>query len=410
MTGKQLAKIPRRDIARGRGHTEFMSDVKSAAILDANPWAGTTLLLLILLMAVGYWWASNALLDEVTIGNGRVIPSSREQIIQSLEGGILAEMRVREGDVVDKDQVLLRIDDTRFGASFRETNARITALRASIARLRAEATGGTPAFPPEVRGDQARIETELFNSRRQQLDESLVALKRSHQLADSELQMTAPLVQKGVVAEVELLRLQRQVNELKASLQERLNKFRAEARAELAKNESELTAISEGNTARADQVKRTIVRAPLRGTVKNIRLNTIGGVVQPGMDIMEIVPLEDQLLIEARIKPSDVAFLRPGLPATVKITAYDYSIYGGLEASLEQISADTIRDEKKPEESYYKIQVRTRRSYLQDKDGKALPIIPGMTATVELLTGHKTVLDYLLKPLLKAKDTALRER
>ena len=360
-------------------------------------------------MAAGYFWASNAVLDEVTIGAGRVIPSSREQVIQSLEGGILAEMAVREGDVVDKDRVLLRIDDTRFGASFREANSRITALQAANARLRAEASGGAPAFPAGVRADQARLETELYNSRRLQLEESLAALKRSHQLADEELQMTAPLVKKGVVSEVELLRLQRQVNELRANLQERRNKFRADARADLAKNEADLAAIAESNTARADQVKRAVIRSPMRGTIKNIRITTVGGIIQPGQDIMEIVPLDDQLLIEARIRPADVAFLRPGLPAMVKITAYDFSIYGGLEASLEQISADTIRDEKKPDESYYRIQVRTRRSSLQGKDGP-LPIIPGMTATVEILTGHKTVLDYLLKPLLKARDSALRER
>lgn len=410
MPGKEIVTITRRDLARGRGHTEFMSDVKAATLLDATPWAGITLLLLVALMAVGYYWADNALLDVVTVGSGRVIPSSREQLIQSLEGGILAELRVREGDVVDKDQVLLRIDDTRFGAPFREAHSRITALRAANARLRAEASGGAPVFPGDVRADQVRLETELYNSRRQQLEEGLAALQRSYQLADEELQMTAPLVQKGVVSEVDLLRLQRQVNELRANLQERRNKFRADARAELAKNEAELAAIAESNTARADQVKRTVIRSPMHGTVKNIRVTTVGGIIQPGQDIMEIVPLDDQLLIEARIKPSDVAFLRPGLAAMVKITAYDYSIYGGLEAALEQISADTIRDEKKPDESYYRIQVRTKQPHLQNKDGSPLPIIPGMTATVELLTGHKTVLDYLLKPLLKTKDSALRER
>ena len=410
MNGKNLVSISRRDLARGRGHTDYMPGAKAAALLDVTPWAGSTLLLLILIAAAGYYWADYAVLDEVTVGTGRVIPSSREQVIQSLDAGILAELRVHEGDVVDKDQVLLRIDDTRFGASYREANSRIGALRASIARLRAEATGAAPAFPPDLRADLVRIETELYNSRRQQLEESLTALKRSYQLADDELQMTAPLVQKGVVSEVELLRLQRQVNDLRANLQERQNKFRADARAELAKNEAELAAISESTVARADQVKRTIVRSPMHGTVKNIRLTTIGGVIQPGMDIMEIVPLEDQLLIEARIKPSDVAFLHPGLPATVKITAYDYSIYGGLDATVEQISADTLRDEKKPDETYYKVQVRTRKSHLQDKDGKPLPIIPGMTAQVEVLTGHKTVLDYILKPILKAKQSALRER
>jgi adhesin transport system membrane fusion protein len=410
MASNEITPITRRDLARGRGHTEFMSDVKAATLLDARPWAGLTLVLLVVLLAVAYLWARDAVLDEVTVGTGRVIPSSREQIIQSLEGGILTEMAVREGDVVSKDQVLLRLDDTRFGASFRESHARITALRAASARLRAESAGTALVFPSDVRADQVRLETELYNSRRQQLDESLVALKRSYQLADDELTMTAPLVKKGVVSEVELLRLQRQVNELKANLQERLNKFRADARAELAKNEAELAATAEGNTARADQVRRTIIRSPMRGTVKNIRVTTLGGIVQPGQDIMEIVPLEDQLVIEARIKPADVAFLRPGLPATVKITAYDYSVYGGLEATLEQISADTLRDEKKAEDAYYKIQVRTRHAHLKDRDGKVLPIIPGMTATVDVLTGHKTVLDYLLKPIFRARESALRER
>ncbi|MCC7487799.1 MAG: HlyD family type I secretion periplasmic adaptor subunit [Burkholderiales bacterium] len=387
-----------------------MADVKAATVLDAKPWTGLTLLLLAALLAAGYLWASGAVLDEVTVGAGRVIPSSREQVIQSLEGGILSELTVREGDIVEKDQVLARLDDTRFGASFRESHSRVTALRAANARLRAEASGGTPVFPADARAEQVRVETELFHSRRQQLEESVAALKRSFQLADEELQLTAPLVKKGVVSEVELLRLRRQVNELRANLQDRQNKFRADARADLAKNEAELTAIAEGNAARADQVRRAVLRSPMRGTVKNIRVTTLGGIVQPGQDIMEIVPLEDQLLIEARIKPSDVAFLRPGLPATVKITAYDYSIYGGLEATLVHISADTLRDEKKPDETYYKIQVRTQQSHLKDRDGNALPIIPGMTATVDVLTGHKTVLDYLLKPLLKAKGSALRER
>jgi len=410
MASNEIVKITRRDIARGRGHTEFMSDVKAATVLDAKPWAGLTLVLLVVLLFVAWLWADTAVLDEVTVGTGRVIPSSREQVIQSLEGGILSELAVREGDVVDKDQVLLRLDDTRFGASYRESHSRITALRAAVARLRAEVSGATPVFPPDVRADQARLEMDLFNSRRQQLEESVAALQKTYQLADDELQLTAPLVKKGLVSEVELLRLQRQVIELRGNLQERQNRFRADARTDLAKNEAELAAISEGNTARADQFKRTVIRSPMRGTIKNIRVTTIGGIVQPAQDILEIVPLEDQLVIEARIKPADVAFLRPGLPATVKITAYDYSIYGGLEATVEQISADTLRDEKKPDESYYKIQVRTRQTHLNDRDGKPLPIIPGMTATVDVLTGHKTVLDYLLKPLLKARQSALRER
>lgn len=409
MKGTELAPSKRQDLRLARGQADLMADARAATLVESNPWAGATLLLMLVLMVAGYYWAANASLDVVTLGHGRVIPSSREQVIQSLEGGILAELLVREGDAVERDQVLLRIDDTRFGASFRETGSRIAALRAAIARLRAEAAGTPLVFPSDTSAERRSIETELYNSRRRQLDESVAALKRSHELAEQEVKMTAPLVQKGVVPEVELLRLQRQVNDLLANLRERQNKFRADARADLAKNEAELSALSEGNTARADAVRRTLVRSPVRGTVKRVRVNTVGGVIAAGQEIMEIVPVEDQLLIEARIKPSDVAFLRPGLPATVKITAYDYSIYGGMEASLEQISADTIRDEKKPDESYYSIQVRTRSTVLRGKDGP-LPIIPGMTATVEILTGRRTVLEYLLGPLQQARDSALHER
>jgi len=409
-TGKDLARASRRDLALARKEAAILSDADSAAMLDANPWAGATLLLLAAILATAWLWADSAVIDEVTVGQGRVVPSSREQIVQSLEGGIVSELLVREGDVVEKDQILLRIDETRFGAPLRETRSRVFALRAANARLQAEAEGTALRFPADIRPEIAKIETSLYNSRRQQLEESLAAMKRSAQLAEEELDRTAPLAQKGVVSEVEVLRLRRQVNELKANLQERSNRFRADARAELAKNEAEIAALSEVSTARADQVRRTVVRSPMRGTVKNVRVTTVGGVIQPGVDIMEIVPLEDKLLIEARIRPSDVAFLRPGLPATVKITAYDYSIYGGLEGKLEQIGADTIRDEKRPDESYYRVFVRTARSHLTGRDGAPLPIIPGMTASVEILTGNKTVLDYVLKPLLKARDSALRER
>ena len=222
--------------------------------------------------------------------------------------------------------------------------------------------------------------------------------------------MTAPLVDKGAVSEVEVLRLRREVNEMKGKIEDRRNTFRADARGDLATKEGELAALTQLNTAQADQVKRAVIRAPMRGTVKNVKVTTVGGVIQPGMDIMEIVPLEDRLLVEARIRPKDVAFLRPGLPAVVKVTAYDYSIYGGLKGTLEYISPDTVAEEKNPDKTYYRIRVRTDKSYLESPKGGHLPIIPGMTATVEVLTGKKSVLDYILKPVLKVKDSALHER
>ncbi len=405
----ESSRPTRRDVRRARGYGEYMSDLKAATLLDANPLAGLGLWLLVAVLIAAWYWADHALLDEVTMGQGEVIPSSYEQVIQSLEGGILAELRVKEGDVVEEGQVLLRIDDTKFGASLREGQSRQHALRTAIARLNAEADGGMPVFPRDIPPEVIHGETELYHSRRRTLEEAISALQRSLKLAEKELWLTAPLVKQGVVSEVEVLRLRRQVNDLRGKVQDRRNTFRAEARKELAEKEAELAGVAEINAARADQVRRTVIKSPMRGTVKNIRLTTIGGVIQPGMRIMEIVPLEDQLLIEARIRPADVAFLHPGLSATVKITAYDYSIYGGLDGFLEHISADTIVDENDPRESFYRVRVRTERSYLQGKEGP-LPIIPGMIATVEVLTGHKTVLDYILKPVLKVKNSALRER
>ena len=398
-----------RDLANARRDSAYLPDARSAVLLDANPLAGLSLLLLLVLLAAGGFWADRAVLDEVTRGQGEVVSSSREQVIQSLEGGILAELRVREGDIVDKDEVLLRIDDTRFGASLRESQARAEALRASIARLRAEAEGTTPEFPPGLPADVVATEQALYDSRLEALEQSIAGVERSLALARRELNLTQPLVSEGVVSEVEVLRLQRDVSELRAQIQDRRSSFRTSARTDLSKNEAELAGIEEVLAAREDQLRRTVVRAPMRGTVKNIRLTTLGGVIQPGSDIMEIVPLEDQLLVEARIRPSDVAFLRPGLPATVKIAAYDYSIYGGLSGELEHISPDTITDEDRRGETFYRIRVRTEQNYLEGR-GEQLPIIPGMTATVEILTGHKTVLEYLLKPVLKVRDSAMRER
>ncbi len=386
-----------------------MSDLKTATLLDANPLAGLSLLLLVAILVSAYLWSSTAMLDEVTRGEGKVIPSSREQVIQSLEGGILAELMVREGDLVEVGDILLRIDDTKFGASYREGKSHQQSLRTSIVRLEAEASGAEPVFPDDIPADIIEAERALYQSRLRSLRQSISSIERSLTFAERELKLTAPLVEKGVVSEVEVLRLRRQVNDLRATIQDKRNAFRSESRTELSKKEAELAGVREINTAREDQLNRAIIRSPVRGTIKNVKLNTVGGVIQPGMDILEIVPIEDQLLIEARIKPADVAFLKPGLPATVKIAAYDFSIYGGLEGILEHISADTLNDGKNPNESFYRILIRTKEAYLQGRDGR-LPIIPGMTATAEILTGHKTVFDYLIKPILKTRDLALRER
>lgn len=367
------------------------------------------------------WWAAASELEEVTRGQGRVVPSSKEQVIQSLDPGVLTGMLVREGDSVEKDQLLLRIDDTRATAMLRELQAKTYALAASAARARAEAYGGRPEFPPEVRAspELIRRETEAFNARRRALDDSVEALRNGMKLLDREIEITEPMVGRGLVSEVELLRLKRQRNDLALQMADRQNKFRTDAAADLIKFEAELSQSRETLVARADAAQRTEIRSPMKGTVKSIKISTIGGVVQAGQDIMTIVPTEDTLVIEAYVRPADVAFLHPGQQAVVKISAYDYAIYGGLDGTVEHISPDTLRDERRAgtpvadvadeANSYYRVLVRTTTNALATPDGKVLPIIPGMTASVEMLTGRKTVLQYLIKPLNRASE-ALRER
>jgi adhesin transport system membrane fusion protein len=389
-----------------------------------RPWlAFLSVSLIAALLGAFLLWASRAELEEVTRGNGRVIPSSKEQVIQSLETGVLTELLVREGDRVERDQPLLRIDDTRSSAAVRETQGKVLALAAQAARLRAEAYGVALLFPPEVRRDAAlvRRETEAFGARRRALEDGAAALERGIALLDREIEIVDPLVARGLVSEVEALRLKRQRNDLALQLADRRNRYRAEAAAELNKVESELAQSRESATARADVQRRTELRSPMKGTVKSIRVSTIGGVVQQGQELMQIVPIEDTLVVEAFVKPADVAFLRPGMPAVVKLSAYDYAVYGGLEGTVEFISPDTLRDERRgslagagaadPDETgaFYRVLVRTKATGLRGPDGAELPILPGMTATVEMLAGRKTVLQYLTKPLSRAGE-GLRER
>jgi adhesin transport system membrane fusion protein len=397
---------------RGSGRDfDFMRDMQQAMVNDRQGGSLLLLLLILALLIAAGVWAHYSRLEEITRGDARIIASSREQIIQSLEGGILQEMMVREGDIVTAGQPLLRIDETKARSSYQEGYSKAIGLKAAAARLRAEARGTRLVFPADVLIDAEIVknETDTYNARKQALDQAIATAASSRALIAREIAITEPMVNKGLVAETELLRLKRQFNDLQAQSQERVSKYRVDAANELSKIESELAQTEEILTARQDQVQRTVVTAPVRGTVKNIRMNTRGGVIQPGGDIMEIVPLEDKLLVEAKIRPHDVAFLRPGLPATVKITAYDYAIYGGLDGHVELISPDTLREERKAEdESYYRVLVRTTNSTLT-AGGRELPIIPGMTASVEIRTGEKTVMDYILKPVLKVRE-ALRER
>ncbi len=405
-----------------------------------------TAVVVVLLLIV---WAALAHVDEVTRGDARVIPSRQLQLVQSLDGGVVSEILVQEGQVVERDQLLLKIDETRATSGVRESAAQGFALRARQARLRALAEGASFLPPKAADAEEARIveeERRLYETRQTELNTLLAinrqqlqqreqelsemrarraSAERSLDLSQQELAKTRPLLASGAVSEVDILRLERDlarargdveqstaqiarvqaaIGEAQRKIQETELTFRNESRKELAEVVGRLNALNEGAVALADKVDKSQIKSPVRGRVQRLLANTVGGVIQPGKDIVEIVPLDDALVLEARIQPKDIAFIAPGQAATVKFSAYDFSIYGGMDAEVENISPDTVVDERG--NAFYLVRVRTKGTRFNDK----LPIIPGMTAEVDILTGNKSVLSYLLKPVLKAKAYALRER
>lgn len=431
---------------------QFMPDTYAAEVESLPISSHAILWLTAAFVIIAIIWANFADLDEVARAQGRVIPSSQIQVIQNLEGGILAQVQVRVGEAVKQGQTLLVMDDTRFVSSFREGKLNSEALAARIARLEAEISGVPLTSNPETPAEHADIQRDeflLYESRQRELDSAIGILTkqrtqyqqglaelqaaerkfyRNAEFAQKELEITEPLVEKGAVSQVELLRLQAAVNdslgqleetrlaipgsqaavaEADQKIRERKQQFISAAQAELNDTKTELGRLNISNVALEDRVNRTTVKSPVDGTVNRILVNTIGAVIQPGMDLLEIVPTNDTLLIEAKIRPSDIAFIYPGQKATVKLTAYDFSIYGGLDSVLELISADTIIDERG--EHFFQIRVRTRKNHLGTEENP-LPIIPGMVATVDIMTGQKSVMDYLLKPLKRAQATALSER
>lgn len=397
------------------GDAAFMNDIQASLLSQKTPGSHLVLIILAAIIVVFFTWAHFARVEEITKGEAKIVSRSHEQVIQSLEGGILSAMDVTEGQEVKKGEVLLRIDATRAESSYREALKKEIGLKASIARLRAEAYNKPLEFDEQVKAEPKVVEqeTDAYNARKKALNDAVGALQHSYELSMRENNLAEKLSARGLLSEVEMLRMRRQANDLQSQIVERRNRFQADANSELNKLELELAQTTENLVGRADIRDRTIITAPVNGTVKNIRVTTLGGVIQPGEHILEIVPSEDQLLVEAKIRPADVAFLHPGLPATVKITAYDYGIYGGLKGKVELISPDTLKDESKtasgrPDDTYYRVMVLTDSSTL-NVGAKALPIIPGMIASVEIRTGEKTILDYLLKPVFKARE-AFRER
>ncbi|MEJ5033113.1 HlyD family efflux transporter periplasmic adaptor subunit [Acinetobacter sp. MYb177] len=356
-------------------------------------------------------WAWFFELEEVSTGTGKVIPSSKEQSIQSLEGGILTKLYVSEGEIVKQGQVLAQLDPTRFASNVGESESLLIASKATAARLRAEVNATPLVFPEDVLKIPKLVseETALYQSRRSNLNDSISGLSQALVLVEQELAMTEPLVAKGAASEVEVLRLKREANDLRNQMNDIRNQYYVKAREELAKANIDIETQAQVIKGKTDTLQRTVFKSPVRGIVKEIDVMTIGGVIPQNGKLMTIVPLDEQLLIEARISPRDIAFIRPDQDALVKVTAYDYSIYGGLHGKVTVISPDTIRDEVKQDQFYYRAYIRTDSDKLINKQGKQFNITPGMVAVVDIKTGHKTVLDYLIKPFNKAKE-ALRER
>jgi len=395
------------------GDAKFLSEVRAAQVMDDMSKATWTLYLMAVAVIVAIAWASTARVDEITRADGRVVPDGKEQVIASLEGGILRELYVREGMQVQEGQELAQLDPTRFEAQQNEVQVKRTALRGTIARLNAEANGRALQFPSDVAAVPSVVEaeTDAYTARKRGLDEAVRSNARSIELVMKELGVSEAMAAKGLMSDVEVMRLRRQVNDLHLQSQERVNRFRQDASTELVRVQTDLAQIEEQLAGRQDVLRRTVLTSPVRGLVKNIRSVTVGGVVSPGAAMMEIVPITSRVLIEARVKPSEIGFLRVGQTAEIKLAAYDYTTYGGLRGKIEYISPDALGDADKAvaqDQTYYRVMLRTDRSTLRER-GKPLTVLPGMTGSVEVRTGERSVLSFLLRPMLKSKE-AFRER
>lgn len=451
-------------------HMDFVDDKSTALLLNTPKSARVILWIIAAFFVSSIIWVSLAKIDKVTTGTGKVIPSSQMQIVQNLEGGIVKQMLVKEGQSVEKGQKLLLIDDTLFRSNYREKSQDLASLKADSIRLNQtiksitinnaapnwqekvilqinslnfdkEFSAKHPKLVSQKQNEyrdvmanlqnQLHVTSQQIRQKQQELNETktrINILASNYQIIQREYSMTKPLAEEGVVPEIELLQLQRSMNDSRKELTSARMKlpvteseiteatykytniasdFIAKSQQELSDVSNKLSSMAETQVGLEDKVSRTVVTSPVKGTIQKIHVNTIGGVIQPGMDLIEIVPTEDTLLIETKIAPQDIGFLHPGLKAIVKFTAYDFTNYGGLTGTLETISADTVQDEEG--NSFYQVRIRTDQSDLKDSNGDDLPIIPGMTASTDIITGKRTILEYLLKPILKAKHTALRE-
>lgn len=398
-----------------RGDDAFMSGVRAAQVVEASPQVVWILYLIAAVLVAAITWAALARVDEVTKADARVVPEGREQVIASLEGGLLHELLVHEGDQVEEGQPLAVLDPTRYQSQQAEGETKRIALKAQIARLTAESTGRALEFPPDVLAQTKVADSERDNyaARKRAVDDAVGSNGRGIEMLRKELTMSEAMAAKGLLSEVEVLHLRRQINDMNLQSSDRLNRFRQDASAELAKLRTDLSGLEEQQAGRQDVLSRTVIKSPVHGLVKNIRSNTLGGVVGPGAAIMEIVPIGKRTLIEARVKPGDIGFLKVGQVAKVKLSSYDFTTYGGLDGAIESISPDAIGDPDRAstggtDATYYRVMLRVDNNTLHEK-GKPLTVLPGMTGSAEVNIGERSVLNFLLRPMLKSKE-AFRER
>lgn len=389
----------------------FVSAIHAAHIDEPLPRATWALYLLCAVVVVAITWASLARVDEITRSDGRVVPDGREQVIASLDAGILRELKVREGQEVQAGEELATLDPTRAESQQAEGQVKLMALKAAAARLTAESNGrASIQWPADVdpKSRAALAETESFEARKRLMEEAVAAINRSLGLISKELKLAQDMSRSGLMSDVEVMRLNRQVNEMQQQRTERQARYRQEASQDLVRVQSELAQLDEQMVVRQDALTRTVLKSPVHGVVKAVKISTTGGVVASGAPILEIAPIGPKVLVEARIKPRDIGFVRLGQTAEVKLAGYDFNTYGGLEGKVTYISPDAVTEGDKTGEGHYRVIVTAERNNLKYK-GEKLPVIPGMTSQVEIKTGERSVLSYLLRPMMKSQE-ALRER
>ena len=373
------------------------------------------LLLNAILITIGILlvWSAFSYVDEVTHAEGRIIPSSRMQIVQNMEGGIVRSINVKQGDVVEKDDVVLQMESVQYSSELDSKKQQVMSLMAKQARLQAEVNDQSLQFTKEFSALASQyVQTEMseFDSRRRRLSADVNLLESQLNSGQQELEIVRKMTERGLEPQIELVRTQARVDELRNKIESMKRQFKSESATELSRVVLELNPLRQTLPAYADKLNRTQVKAPLKGVVNRVMVNTVGGVIKPGEPIVEIVPFDDTLVVEAQIRPQDIGFIHLGQSANVKITAYDYSIFGSLKGQITNISPDSVSKEERGQVMYYYVaRIETSAKVIQSLE-KNLPIIPGMQAQVDIITGNKSVLSYLLKPLIGVKENAFRER